>query len=332
MAKVLVTGGAGYVGSVCSAELLRQAHSVTVVDDLSTGFRDAVPRGAEFVEMNIDDGAAMHNLAVRGRFDAVFHFAAKALIPESVTDPGIFFQRNVAAGITMLEALRAAGVKNIVFSSAAAIYGVTGSGPVDEDAPKQPLNSYGESKLIFEQVLRWYASAYGWSVFAFRYFSAAGATADHGERHEPETHLIPLVLEAAAGEREFFSLYGDDYETPDGTCLRDFVHVLDIAKAHTMALEHMKPGMRCYNIGTGNSYSVRQVVSEAEKITGRKIELRVAGRRPGDPGTLYANPDRIMRELGWRPQHSSLEEILQSAWQWQQKRLTAATASLGSQC
>jgi len=212
MVNVLVTGGAGYVGSVCGAELLRQGHSVTVVDDLSTGFRDAVPRGATFVEMDIGDGAAMHDLAVRGRFDAVFHFAAKALIPESVTDPGVFFQRNVAAGITMLESLRAAGVKNVVFSSAAAIYGATGSGPVDEDAPKQPLNSYGESKLIFEQVLRWYASAYGWSVFAFRYFSAAGATAEQGERHEPETHLIPLILEAAAGEREFFSIYGDDYE------------------------------------------------------------------------------------------------------------------------
>lgn len=329
MANVLLTGGAGYVGSVCSAELLRQGHSVTVVDDLSTGFRDAVPPAAEFVEMNIGDGAAVLALASRSRFDAVFHFAAKALIPESVTDPGIFFQRNVAAGITMLEALRAAGVKKIVFSSAAAIYGVTGNGPVDEDATKQPLNSYGESKLIFEQVLRWYASAYGWRVFAFRYFSAAGATADHGERHEPETHLIPLVLETAAGERDVFNIYGDDYETPDGTCLRDFVHVLDIAKAHIMALEHMRPGMRCYNIGTGTNYSVKQVVSEAERITGRKIESRVAGRRPGDPGTLYADPGRIMRELGWRPEHSSLEEILHSAWQWKQKQLTAAAASLG---
>jgi UDP-glucose 4-epimerase len=330
MANVLVTGGAGYVGSVCAAELLRQGHSVTVVDDLSTGFRDAVPRGAEFVEMSIGNGPAMYDLAVRGSFDAVFHFAAKALIPESVTDPGVFFQRNVAAGITMLEALRAAGVRNTVFSSAAAIYGVTGRGPVDEDAPKQPLNSYGESKLIFEQVLRWYASAYGWSVFAFRYFSAAGATGEHGERHEPETHLIPVVLDAAVGERDdVFTIYGDDYETPDGTCLRDFVHVLDIARAHIMALEQMTPGMRCYNIGTGTSYSVRQVVNEAERITRRKIEARIAGRRPGDPGTLYANPRRIMEELGWRPEHSSLEEILQSAWQWKQKRLTAATASLG---
>jgi UDP-glucose 4-epimerase len=325
MANILVTGGAGYVGSVCAAELLRQGHAVTVVDDLSTGFRDAVPHGAEFVQLDIGDGAAMYEIAAENQFDAVFHFAAKALIPESVKDPGIFFQRNVAAGITMLESLRAAGAKNFVFSSAAAIYGITGPGAVDEDAPKKPLNSYGETKLMFEQVLRWYASAYGWSVFAFRYFSAAGATEEHGERHEPETHLIPLLLEAAAGERECFKVYGDDYETPDGTCLRDFVHVLDIAKAHVLALEKMNaPGMRCYNIGTGTSYSVLQMLQETERITGRKIAAQVAARRPGDPGILYASPRRIQQELGWNPEHSSLEEIIQSAWQWKQKRLRAS--------
>ncbi len=331
MANVLVTGGAGYVGSVCSAELLRQGHSVTVVDDLSTGFRDAVPDGAEFVQMDVGE-AALRELAAQHRFDAVFHFAAKALIPESVTDPVIFFQRNIASGITMLESLRAAGIKKFVFSSAAAIYGVTGSGPVDEDAPKQPLNSYGETKLMFEHILRWYASAYGWSVFAFRYFSAAGATPERGERHEPETHLIPLLLEAGAGERERFNIYGDDYETPDGTCLRDFVHVLDIAKAHVLALSHMsEPGMRCYNIGTGTPYSVREVLREVERICGRKINARVAPRRAGDPGTLYATPRRIMQELNWKPEHSSLEEILRSAWQWKQKQLRArATSSAAS--
>jgi UDP-glucose 4-epimerase len=328
MANVLVTGGAGYVGSVCSAELQRQGHWVTIVDDLSTGFRDAVPDGAKFVQMDVGDGPAMRALAAGHHFDAVFHFAAKALIPESVTDPGIFFQRNIASGITMLEALRAAGIKSFVFSSAAAIYGVADSGPVDEDAPKKPLNSYGETKLMFEQVLRWYASAYGWSVFAFRYFSAAGATSEHGERHQPETHLIPLLLEAAAGERDHFQIYGDDYETPDGTCLRDFVHVLDIARAHASALSHMKePGMRCYNIGTGTPYSVRQVLREVERISGRSIDARVAPRRPGDPGTLYANPQRIMHELGWQPEHSSLDEILRSAWQWKQKQLGVSTRS-----
>lgn len=325
MANVLVTGGAGYVGSVCSAELLKQEHSVTVVDDLSTGFRDAVPAGAAFTTLDIGDAAGVYALAVQKRFDAVFHFAAKALIPESVTNPGVFFQRNVAFGITMLEALRAAGVKKFVFSSSAAVYGIAGSSPIDEDAPKAPLNSYGESKLIFEQVLRRYAEAYGWSVFAFRYFSAAGATAEHGERHEPETHLIPLVLDAAAGERECFSIYGDDYQTPDGTCLRDFVHVLDIANAHILALKKMgEPGMRCYNIGTGCSYSVREIVSEAERITGRKINARVAARRAGDPAILCASPERIIEELGWTPEHSSLDEIMQSAWRWKQKRLRMA--------
>ena len=325
MANVLVTGGAGYVGSVCSAELLKQGHSVTIIDDLSTGFRDAVPAGADFAKLDIGEAAGVYALAVQKRFDAVFHFAARALIPESVTNPGLFFQRNVASGIAMLEALRAAGVKNFVFSSSAAVYGVVGSSPVDEDAAKAPLNSYGESKLIFEQVLRWYAEAYGWSVFAFRYFSAAGATAEHGERHEPETHLIPLALEAAAGDRELFSIYGDDYETPDGTCVRDFVHVLDIANAHILALRKMgEPGMGCYNIGTGRSYSVREIVSEAERITGRKINVRVAPRRAGDPAMLCASPGRIIEALGWTPEHSSLDEIMHSAWRWKQKRLQMA--------
>lgn len=322
MANVLLTGGAGYVGSVCSAELLRQGHSVTVVDDLSTGFRDAVPQGAAFTQMDIAHAAALYELAKKSRFDAVFHFAAKALIPESMVDPGVFFQRNVASGITMLESLRAAGIKNFVFSSSAAIYGIAGSEPIDEDAAKAPVNSYGETKLIFEQMLRWYAKAYGWSVFAFRYFCAAGATSEHGERHQPETHLIPLALEAAAGERESFSIYGADYETPDGTCQRDFVHVMDIAAAHVRALDNMQqPGMRAYNIGTGVSYSVRRVVDEVERVTGRKVNAQVAERRPGDPAVLCASPQRIMQELAWKPRHSSLEQILRSAWEWKQKQL-----------
>jgi UDP-glucose 4-epimerase len=330
MANTLVTGGAGYVGSVCCAELLRLGHSVTVVDDLSTGFREAVPEGATFVQLDIGDGAALRAMATRNRFDAVFHFAAKALVPESVREPGIFFQKNVASGVNMLEALRAAGIKNFVFSSSAAVYGTPEITPIDEDSAKRPVNSYGETKLIFEQILRWYSSAYGWSVVAFRYFNAAGATQELGERHEPETHLIPILLQVAAGEREHFDTYGDDYATPDGTCRRDFVHVLDIANAHILALETMgHPGMRHYNIGAGTTYSVREVHREAEKVTGRKVPVRIVARRPGDPAVLHASPRRIMQELGWKPEHSSLEEILVSAWQWKQKHSRKSRTMIG---
>src|SRR5215472_234585 len=213
MANTLVTGGAGYVGSVCCAELLRLGHSVTVLDDLSTGFREAVPGGATFAQLDIDDANAIRELAAQHQFDAVFHFAAKALVPESVSNPGVFFKKNVASAVNMLEALRAAGTKNFVFSSSAAVYGVPETVPIDEDAAKRPVNSYGETKLIFEQILKWYASAYGWSVVAFRYFNAAGATLELGERHEPETHLIPILLQVAGRERECFEIYGDDYET-----------------------------------------------------------------------------------------------------------------------
>ena len=330
MANVLVTGGAGYVGSVCSAELLRQGHAVTVVDDLSTGFRTSVPRGASFFELNIGDRAGMESLVSHIRFDVVFHFAAKALIPESVSNPGFFFQENVSAGITMLEVLRAAKIRNFVFSSSAAVYGTPERIPIGEDDPKKPVNAYGETKLIFEQILRWYAEAYGWSVIAFRYFNAAGATANLGERHDPETHVIPLLLQTAAGEREFFSIHGADYDTADGTCLRDYVHVLDIASAHIAALQKMnRTGMASYNIGLGHSHSVRQVCNVVEKVLGQRIPVRLAGRRPGDPAVLCANPELIMRALDWSPKHSSLEEIISSAWQWKCSRSAAhASASV----
>jgi UDP-glucose 4-epimerase len=234
---------------------------------------------------------------------------------------------NVASGSAMLEVLRASCIRNFVFSSAAAVYGEVKAAFVDEDAPKKPVNSYGETKLMFEQVLRWYASAYGWSVFAFRYFSAAGATPQLGERHEPETHIIPLLLQVAAGEREYFRIYGDDYDTPDGTCLRDYVHVLDIADAHIRALSKLnEPGMRAYNIGLGKSYSVREVCDSVARVTGRPIPLRISARREGDPAVLCASPKRIMSELGWKPEHSSLHEILESAWNWKRKQFGAMTA------
>src|SRR6266852_3502738 len=254
MANVLVTGGAGYVGSVCCAELLRLGHSITVVDDLSTGFRDGVPRGAAFIPMDIGSRPEMQKLVQSNNFDVVFHFAAKALVAESVANPGAYFQANVEAGIVMLEALRAAGMKNFVFSSSAAVYGTPERIPIEEDDPKKPVNPYGETKLIFEQVLQWYAKSYGWSVTSLRYFNAAGATPELGERHNPETHIIPLLLQVASGERPAFDIYGYDYDTPDGTCLRDYVHVLDIASAHICALKRLdQPGMRAFNIVLGLS-------------------------------------------------------------------------------
>jgi UDP-glucose 4-epimerase len=330
MANILVTGGAGYVGSVCCAELLRAGHAVTVVDDLSTGCREAVSAEATFSQIAIGDQGAMQELTSRTKFDVVFHFAAKALIPESVSNPGIFFQTNVAAGISMLEVLRAAGIKNFVFSSSAAVYGKPERVLMDEDDAKCPVTSYGETKLIFERILSWYAQAYGWSVTAFRYFNASGAAAEFGERHEPETHIIPLLLEAAVGEREAFTIYGDDYDTPDGTCLRDYVHVLDIAGAHICALQRLNaPGMRAYNIGLGTSYSVQEVCKVVAEVTGRKIPVRIQARRAGDPSALCASPKRIMAELGWKPEHSTLHEIIESAWKWKQK-LMASTAAISS--
>jgi UDP-glucose 4-epimerase len=321
MANVLVTGGAGYVGSVCCAELLRGGHSVTIVDDLSTGSREAVPSGAAFFQIDIGNQSTMQSLVSHIRFDAVFHFAAKALIPESVSNPGMFFQHNVASGIILLEVLRAAGIRNFVFSSSAAVYGTPERVPIDEDDPKQPVNSYGETKLMFERILEWYSRAYGWSVTALRYFNASGATAELGERHDPETHIIPLLLQAATGERKVFNIYGDEYDTPDGTCLRDYVHVLDIASAHICALQNLNnPGMRAYNIGLGKSYSVREVCNAAAEVTGRAIPLRVSARREGDPAVLCASPKRIMHELAWNPKHSSLQEIIESAWQWKRKQ------------
>src|SRR5215472_10946567 len=327
MANVLVTGGAGYVGSVCCSELLRQGHSVTVVDDLSTGFEDAVPAGANFVQLDIGDRLGLMSLLDRSRFDVVFHFAAKALVPESVSNPGVFFQQNVASSITLLEVLRAAGIKNFVFSSSAAVYGSPQSATIEEDSPKNPVNSYGETKLMLERVLEWYARAYGWSVIAFRYFNAAGATAGQGERHDPETHIIPLLLQTAAGERENFTIYGDDYATPDGTCLRDYVHVLDIAQAHICALQKMdQPGMRAFNIGLGESYSVRQICEAAEKVTGCSIPIRVGPRRAGDPAVLCASARRIRQEFNWQPQHSTIQEIIDSAWDWKIKHSRVSTA------
>jgi UDP-glucose 4-epimerase len=319
MANILVTGGAGYIGSVCCSKLLERGHTVTVVDDLSAGHEDAVPSGAIFHHLDIGDRVALREILSHGRFDWAFHFAAKALIAESVNNPGVFFDSNVASGISLLETIRAAGVRKFVFSSSAAVYGNVASTEIPEEHPKEPVNAYGESKLALERILNWYAISYGWTIVAFRYFNACGATASIGEDHQPETHVIPLLLQTAAGEREFFEIYGSDYPTPDGTCLRDYVHVEDIAEAHLLALKSQKQSvMAAYNIGIGTSYSVQQVCSIVEQELGRKVHVRKANRRPGDPAVLCASPRRLMRDFGWTPRWSELRNIVRSAWQWKQ--------------
>ncbi|MGA2301736.1 MAG: UDP-glucose 4-epimerase GalE [Candidatus Acidiferrum sp.] len=319
MARILVTGGAGYVGSVCCRQLLAGGHSVEVVDDLSTGFADAVPLGAIFHQLGIEDQAALSRVLAAKPFNAVFHFAAKASVPESVINPGPFFEANVAAGISLLETLRRHGIRNFVFSSSAAIYGTPQTVPIPEDHPKQPVNPYGESKLIFEQILEAYAVAYGWSVIAFRYFNACGAGDGWGERHAPETHIIPLLLQTASGRRGSFEVFGTDYGTPDGTCLRDYVHVLDIAEAHLLAMRNIgQTGFRAYNIGTGKSHSVTEIHEAAERISGKRIAIQSAPRRAGDPPVLCASPLKLLHEFGWTPTHSSLENIMAEAWNWEQ--------------
>lgn len=320
MSNILVTGGAGYIGSVCSTKLLGQGHRVTVIDDLSTGHAAAVPQGAVLYECDIADRRSLCNLLASERFDAVFHFAAKALIPESVANPGAFFDSNVAASIALLETIRAAGIRRFVFSSSAAVYSNLAVASIDEDHPKRPVNAYGETKLMLEKILEWYAAAYGWTVVAFRYFNACGGTDTVGEDHQPETHIIPLLLQTASGERDVFEIFGSDYPTPDGTCLRDYVHVEDIADAHLLALNVTEPSrMSVYNIGVGTSYSVRQICHAVEQELGRKLTLNDGPRRAGDPAILCANPQRLMKELGWKPLRSDLRTIVQTAWQWKQQ-------------
>ena len=292
---------------------------MVVVDNLSTGHAAVVPSGTELHRVDIGDRQAMGRVLASENFDVVFHFAAKALIPESVANPGVFFDSNVASSIALLEAMRAAGTKKFVFSSSAAVYGNPCSTPIDEDHPQNPVNAYGETKLMLERVLRWYVEAYGWSVVVFRYFNACGGTSSVGEDHRPETHIIPLLLQAACGEREFFEVFGSDYPTPDGTCLRDYVHVKDIAEAHLLAQRLLeKPGMHIYNIGTGTSFSIREVIRVVEQITGIELRIKDGPRRSGDPVVLCASPRRLITDLGWRPRFSDLHQIVGSAWEWKQ--------------
>lgn len=318
--RVLVTGGAGYIGSVVVEELLAAGHDVVAYDDLSTGHRDAVTPPARLVEGGLDDPVAL-GAALRG-VDAVIHMAARALVGESVTHPADYYRVNVVGGWSLLETMRAAGVRLLVFSSSAAVYGAADTQLIDETDPVQPTNPYGETKLAFERMLAWYEAAYGMRATSLRYFNVAGATGRCGERHAHETHLIPLVLRAALGAADAVTVFGDDYATPDGTCVRDYVHVSDIARAHVLALGALAAGgpSATYNLGRENGTSVREIIDVARRITARDIPVRVAPRRPGDPPRLVARADRIHRELAWRPLRPSIEEIVESAWRFARQR------------
>jgi UDP-glucose 4-epimerase len=321
--RVAVTGGAGYIGSVVSEVLQNDRHDVLVLDNLSKGHADSIPNGAEFINVDLMDRGAVARALVDFDVEAVVHMAADSLVGESVTNPAKYYRNNVVAGLSLLEAMREAGVRRIVFSSTAAVYGEPAKQPIEESDATEPTNPYGETKLAFERSLKWYADAYGLASLSLRYFNAAGATELNGERHDPETHLIPLVLGAAAGQLRYVTVFGDDYPTADGTCVRDYVHVDDLARAHVLAVHaSAAPGTcRAYNLGCGGrGYSVREVIAAASHVTGRRIPMRVAARRPGDPATLVAGSERIQRELGWRPRHQQLESIVASAWSWMTRR------------
>jgi UDP-glucose 4-epimerase len=321
--RVLVTGGAGYIGSVVAEVLTARGHDVSVYDNLSEGHEDAVPEGARYVEGDLFDRARLDAALRETRAEAVVHMAAVCLVGESMTDPAKYFRVNVLGGLTLLEAMRAAGVTRIVFSSTAAVYGEPSRQPIEEDDPTDPSNPYGETKLAFERALAWYGRAYGLRSIALRYFNAAGASARAGERHDPESHLIPIVLQAAAGRRGNVTIYGDDYPTRDGTCLRDYVHVLDLAEAHALSLEALAGGApsNAYNLGCGgDGFTVREVIDTAARVTGRTIPVSVGLRRAGDPAMLVAASTRIRRDLGWRPRYPALEEIIRSAWAWMTRR------------
>ncbi len=314
--KVLVTGGAGYIGSVVVEELVRRGHTPVVLDDLSTGHREAVVPEVEFVAGNVGDRALVDRVLARHRIDALVHCAALALVAESVAQPAKYHANNVTAGGVLLEAAVQAGVERVIFSSSCAIYGHPGRVPIDEATAAAPVNPYGETKLAFERMLEPWATSHGLRSVSLRYFNAAGATKRYGEDHAPETHLIPNVLRVAARERSAVEVYGTDYATPDGTAVRDYIHVRDLADAHVRALDADVAGAQAVNLGTGTGQSVLSVVEAARRVTGQPIATLSLPRRPGDPPMLVAGLGRAERLLGWRPAHSSLEEILTSAWAW----------------
>ncbi|MEV4597266.1 UDP-glucose 4-epimerase GalE [Amycolatopsis sp. NPDC049253] len=316
--KLIVTGGAGYVGSVCAARLIEAGHQVTVVDDLSTGHADAVHPDARFIE---GDAAAVAADVLGEGFDGVLHFAAKSLVGESMTDPAKYWEGNVVTSLRLLEAMKAHGTPRLVFSSTAATYGEPESSPIPETAPTQPTNTYGASKLAIDHAITSFARAHGLAAVSLRYFNVAGAYHTFGERHTTETHLIPLVLQVATGDRAHISIYGDDYPTPDHTAVRDYIHVVDLADAHQLALRHATPGEhRIYNLGSGTGFSVLEVVESCRRVTGHPIPAEVAPRRAGDPSVLVASSEKAGRELGWKPERTDLDGIVSDAWAFTQSR------------
>ena len=314
--RVLVTGGAGYIGSVTTELLLDAGHAVVVFDNLGRGHRAAIDARADFREGDLRDAAAIETVMQDVRPDAVMHFAAYALVGESMEQPERYFENNVVGGINLARAMLRAGVGSIVFSSTCATYGQPEQVPITEDETQEPQNPYGESKLMFEKTLNWYRELHGMQTVYLRYFNACGATGKFGEDHDPETHLIPLVLRVPLGQRESVNIFGEDYDTPDGTCIRDYIHIVDLAQAHILALTSGASG--AFNLGNGTGYSVKEVIDTCRAVTGHPIPAVSAARRPGDPARLVAAAAKARRELGWQPRFPELTRIVESAWNWHQ--------------
>ncbi len=317
MARVLVTGGAGYIGSVCVEQLLDRGFEVAVFDNLSEGHRKAVDGRAEFFQGDLQDRSVLRRVMGEFRPEAIMHFAANALVGESMENPSKYFRNNVCNGINLLDMAVEAGVRKFVFSSTCATFGIPERAPIDESLPQKPINPYGESKLMFEKILGWYGRIHGLVPVILRYFNAAGASEKFGEDHRIETHLIPNILRTALGQRDAVDVYGTDYPTPDGTCIRDYIHILDLAEAHILALGREEGGF--YNLGTGGGASVKEVIETCRKVTGKDIPVSERPRRPGDPPRLVAASDKARRELGWTPKFQNIRAIIESAWAWHVK-------------
>ena len=315
--KIFLTGGAGYIGSVTTELLLDQGHEVVVFDNLERGHRDAVDPRAKLIVGDLRNKDDVRKAMVKAGPDAVMHFAAYALVGESMENPLMYFRNNTEGGINLAEAMQAAEVKRIIFSSTCATYGYPDRVPMDETLPQRPVNPYGESKLQFEKILLWCQERIGFQPVFLRYFNACGATKKYGEHHDPESHLIPNVLRVALGQLKKLQIFGDDYETPDGTCIRDYIHIADLAQAHILAVRSKETG--AFNLGNGDGYSVKQVIETSRKITGKKIAAEMCERRPGDPPRLIASAKKAKKILGWKPNHPDLETIIEHAWAWHKK-------------